>query len=184
MIDTDVLLTNLYDLFAKAFPVNDLPQIVNGEQDIPIGTLIYPRIVYRLINEYGDDVGLPCYVDVATENTGTDKDKFPYNSKRVYRKAVTFGITIDGFGIRNRTQNKNCKPYLRKLREFLSIKENTYEFLDSLGYAIISVGSIDERGMPVPTYEDRNGFDLILQVDEKIEIIKSTIEEVVVENIL
>lgn len=179
MIDIDEIQDNLYDLLllGTRSDVTDastaIGQMFYSDQDIPIDKVVYPRIIYSILNNYGKESGTDSWSDETVFVNGK------YYVERTRRKVVFLLVSVDGYGVK---KDNTIRPYINRLNEYLSIIENWQDTLDALGYTITNIGSVDKRDLPIVTYEERLGFDFMLQVDEIITTYLNLIEEVTIES--
>lgn len=171
MIDLYTFRTNLQPEI-KSY--SGIPQLIRADQDVNSEDLIYPRITYKMSSPY-DINGNAQSMFIKKEVVPSDDPDFDKDIEYSYYSNPRVTISFNAFG-------KNVSQYISKLIEWFRIPKLGQRFLDQHDVVIINVTNMQDRTTYLQTdYEDRKGFDVVLQFNDEVKIIEKTFEEVELE---
>lgn len=151
-----------------------IPQLVRADQDIESEDLVYPRITYKISSPY-DVNGNTQSMFVKQEVVPSNDSDFDKDVECSYYSNPRVTISFNAFG-------KDISNYIFKLMEWFRIPKLGQRFLDQHDVVIVSVTDMQDRTTYLETdYEDRKGFDVILQFKDEVKIIEKTFEKVELE---
>lgn len=175
----------IYEMYPKLSDYCGVEQILRLVQDLDQKfDLVYPRIIINpsLPYEQGANFDIVKYEKVAHDPDAFDDETQSFESdvliSRYRNPRVT--LSINGYGnAENPVRNK-----VLQAQEWFRIKELGKRFFNEYANIVVfNVGNVENRTQFLEVnYEQRWGFDVILQFDEKVQIREKNIERVDVTN--
>jgi len=159
-----------YNMHPELKSYTGISQLIEANQDIPPDELIYPRMTWNWTIKYTPEARQSIIANkavVASDDPNFDKD-IEYSYITVPR--VTLSINVFG---------DDVSQYINKAREWFTITQLGPRFLEDYNAVVKEVTNTQDRKTFLETdYEDRQGFDVILSIEETIKVIEKTIEQV------
>jgi hypothetical protein len=175
-IDIDQL---LYDMHPALKEYCEIPQLLQAAQDLDQRVeLVYPRIIINPSLPYGQDD----YGEIVSHETvpSEEEEEFDYDIIVSHYSNPRVTLSINGYG----NNQKPVRTYIQKAQEWFRISELGKRFFDEYGNIVVySVFDIEDRTEFLEAnYEQRLGFDVILQFSEKVQVREKTIEQIEITN--
>lgn len=167
MINLDTIDDNLHN---ELKTYTSIPQFILADEDIPKDLLQYPRLMRKYTTLYTE---YPAHSMIREkEVVASEEEEFDKDIKYYYTNYPRLTLSITAYG-------EDIKQYLDKAREWFIIPQQSDRFFEQYNGVIKSVEAVENRKTFLETdYEERLGFDVIIEFAETIEVREKTIETV------
>lgn len=144
-------------------------QLLIDNQDIPEDQLVYPRIMYDIISENLQEPGTPVkYREKVAGSSG-----FEYDIKYTYDRAPLIIVSFEGYGVK---KDGNIWQYMKVLHDWFAIRELSADELETIKIVIRDVSNLEGRSVIFSEFEERHGFSVLLNIEDRVEVKVPTIE--------
>jgi hypothetical protein len=156
-----------------------VPQIWEAGQMMraPKGQLARPRISYNVSNPYSIDNRSPTKVKNTVDS---DEEEFDKDIEYTYLLNPQITISFNGYG----SINKSVREAMLLLREWFNIPKLSDRCFGQYEGQVkrSELTEIQDRRAVLETdYEERLGFDAVIEFDDQVKVRESTIETIEIE---
>lgn len=170
MIDLQEIIEAIHSPLKK---YTGVPQLVQGNTNIPPRQLVYPRIVYHFMLPYNADPG---QMIILREEVESQNPNFEKDIQYTYIEHPTATMSLVGYG----EPGGNIEQQISKARDWFRIPELGRNFLKwNYGVVVRRVENITDITTAMETgFQRRWAFDVILRFQDRVVVTLETIESV------
>jgi len=146
-----------------------IQKVIEADQEIPPDKLPKERMVYNFIVRTSEPRQS---MVVKKDVVASDDPNFEKDIEYSYISSPQVTVSINAYG-------DDAKQHIEKAVEWFKIDQLGPRFLEDYNTVIANVGDASNRKTFLETdFEDRWGFDVILEIEDTIKVREKTIEQI------